>query len=177
MPFHGNALPWGRQVPDPIRNVAHKVYSELNFFITKPKVKNCTGTTYDAHIILDVYTVEPLTSSSSRDPISIPLRDMARWTTWFEPRCAVPNTPQKANFVTTSGASNKSRGRKSQYSPPPLLIFLNFFEKLRQRGDPLEIFYGPSKPLWSFFWNFFEKRKQRGDPLEIFYGSFFYTLF
>ena len=33
-------------------------------------------------------TVEPLTSSSSRDPICIHLRYIARWTTWFDPpRC------------------------------------------------------------------------------------------
>ena len=69
-------------------------------------------------------TVEPLITSSSRDPISIHLRDIARWTTWFEPRCAVPNTLQKADFVTTSGAFDKSRGRKSQYSP----LWSFFFE-------------------------------------------------
>ena len=94
-------------------------------------------------------TVEPLIRSSSRDPISIHLRDIARWTTWFEPRCAVPNTLQKANFVTTSGAFNKSRGRKSQYSPP----FDQIFRKTKAKGGPF------GKFLWEFFIRFFNLNK------------------
>ena len=41
----------------------------------------------------------------------------------------------------------KSRGRreKANTPPPPLIIcFWNFFKKHKQRGDPLELFYGPS---------------------------------
>ena len=40
--------------------------------------------------------------------------------------------------VQRSGAFNGG-GRKSQYSP-----LWNFFNKHKQRGDPLEIFYGSS---------------------------------
>ena len=37
----------------------------------------------------------------------------------------------------------EGEGRKAN-TPPFDNLFLNFFKKHKQRGDPLELFYGPS---------------------------------
>ena len=43
------------------------------------------------------------------------------------------------------GPPVKSRGRGEKANTPPFdNLFLKFFQKHKQRGDPLELFYGPS---------------------------------
>ena len=54
-------------------------------------------------------TVEPLKSSSSHDPISIHLRDMARWTTWFDPPWCGRKRMRRDKMYTRASSENRTK--------------------------------------------------------------------